>query len=321
MSDAVPAELLSRYRQHWLLEHLMGQRWSQRVSQRLGRDQPSVLQAALLERLRQQGPGRTVPIERRKALSLEEFRRVYLRLGLPVIWQGGAKQWPCVQNWSPAWLAERYGDDPLSLIDAAPSDAHEIDYQVRQTTLGALIREMDEKPLEKYSRFNRLLYDHPELAHDFDQNWLKAHRNPVCSGQTFQVFIGGKGSRTHLHAASEHNLFTQVYGQKHWVIYPPSYDCVLRPPVNRTPYFHSVFNPDAPDFAAFPAMATWIAMNVCWSPGIFFFCRLPGGTTSTTPPVRLGWGSAGLPLATLFVWTGPRPCSPFWRSTRRSGLP
>ncbi|MGV3523270.1 MAG: cupin-like domain-containing protein [Candidatus Sericytochromatia bacterium] len=267
MSDLIPSELLLRYRQHWLLEHLLGQR----LTRRLRQAQPPELQTELLERLRGQGPGRTVPIERRKELSLGEYRRVYLRLGIPVIWQGGARQWPCVQTWSPDWLAKRYGDDPLSLIDAAPSDMHEIDYQVRQTTLGELIREMDHKPLEKYSRFNRLLYDHPELAHDFDQAWLKARRNPICSGQTFQVFIGGKGSRTHLHAASEHNLFTQVYGQKHWLIYPPSYDCLLRPPVNRTPYFHSVFNPDDPDFEAFPAMQYVDRYEALLEPGDILF--------------------------------------------------
>ena len=49
-------------------------------------------------------------------------------------------------------------------------------------------------------------------------------RNKISSGKTFQVFIGGKGSKTTLHCATENNLFTQVFGEKHWYLYPPKND-------------------------------------------------------------------------------------------------
>jgi len=264
MSQWIPPEALQRYRQLWVKEHILGARAQVEAEH-------EALQQILLEALQARGPGRVLPIERRKNLSLTEYRRVYLKQGLPVILHGAAKDWPCVRHWSPEWLAERYGSDPLTLIDAAPSDLNAIDYQVRETTLGDLIREMDLKPLEKYSRFNRLLYDHPELAQDFDRRWLKQRRNPVCSGQTFQVFIGGKSSKTHLHAAAEHNLFTQVYGRKHWILYPPSYDCVLRPPVNRTPYFHSAYDPDRPAQAEFPALSYLDRFEGVLEPGDILF--------------------------------------------------
>ncbi|MBF2055533.1 MAG: cupin-like domain-containing protein [Candidatus Sericytochromatia bacterium] len=248
MPRVIPEAYVNRYRQLWCKEHLLGAARAQVT------EAHAQLQQEILNAVKPRGPGQVHPIEKRKDLSLSEYKRVYLRQGIPVILQGAARQWPCVQHWNPQWLADRYGSDPLTLIDAAPSDLNAIDYQMRHTTLGELIREMDQKPLEKYSRFNRLLYDHPELAEDFDRHWLKQRRNLLCSGQTFQVFIGGKSSKTHLHAAAEHNLFTQVYGRKHWILYPPEYDCVLRPPVNRTPYFHSAYNPDAPDPENFPAL-------------------------------------------------------------------
>lgn len=265
MTDHIPGHLVERYRRHWLLEHLTGAYLSNRL-----RPEPG-LQDEILAALADLGPGREIQIERRKDLSLEEFHRVYLRMGIPVVMVGAAKNWPCVRNWSPGFIAERYGSDPVNLIDAAPNNFNAIDYQTRQTTLGDVIAEMDEKPLEKYSRFNTLLHDHPELARDFDKGWLKRHRNPLSSGQTFQVFIGGKGSRTHLHAASEHNLFTQVYGRKHWVLFPTSYDCVLKPPVNRTPYFHSAYDPDEPDYSVFPAMAHLDSWTTTLEPGDVFF--------------------------------------------------
>mgnify|MGYP001283379441 CR=1 FL=1 len=77
-------------------------------------------------------------------------------------------------------------------------------------------------------------------------------RSNFSSGKTFQVFIGGKGTRTSLHSASENNLFTQVYGRKHWYLYPPDYDIVFTPPITRSPYFHSQFDPDNPDYESFP---------------------------------------------------------------------
>ncbi|MEZ0368598.1 MAG: cupin-like domain-containing protein [Candidatus Sericytochromatia bacterium] len=267
MSEHIPTRLVETYRQLWLLEHLTGKR----VRNWLRPQSESDLDQKILAALKDRGPGRLVQVERRKDLSLDEFHRVYLKLGIPVIMNAAARDWPCVRNWSPAWVAERYGSDPVNLIDAAPNNFNAIDYKTRQTTLGEVIGEMDEKPLERYSRFNTLLHDHPELARDFDSPWLKRHRNPVCSGQTFQVFIGGKGSRTHLHAASEHNLFTQVYGRKHWLIYPPSYDCVLRPPVNRTPYFHSPFDPDKPNYDLFPAMQYLDTWTCTLEPGDVFF--------------------------------------------------
>lgn len=319
MTEHIPSALVERYRQLWMLEHLTGRQLSQRLQPAAHRE----LQQKIVASLQKQGPGRLIEVERRKDLSLAEFHRVYLRLGIPVIWAGGARHWPCVRNWTPAWVAERYGSDPVSLIDAAPNDFNAIDYQSQQTTLGEVIREMDHKPLEKYSRFNTLLHDHPELEQDFDKSWLKACRNPICSGQTFQVFIGGKGSRTHLHAASEHNIFTQVYGRKHWLIYPPAYDCVLEPPVNRTPYFHSPFDPDKPDYQRFPAMefldtytctleagdifflppSWWHHVNnLTGSIGVAFRWFAPGDA------FRLDWAQAAMTLLAVNppIWTAMR---------------
>ena len=85
-------------------------------------------------------------------------------------------------------------------------------------------------------------------------------RNNISSGKTFQVFIGGKGTNTTLHCASEHNLFTQVYGEKHWFLYAPKSDFLLNPPITRSPYFYSKFNPENPNLNEFPAakyLSTW----------------------------------------------------------------
>lgn len=96
-------------------------------------------------------------------------------------------------------------------------------------------------------------------------------REIISSGKTFQVFIGGKGSKTSLHSASEHNLFTQVYGKKHWYLYSPINDIIFKPPINRSPYFFSNFSPDNPDFNAFPSAKYVQAWECELNPGDVLF--------------------------------------------------
>ena len=65
--------------------------------------------------------------------------------------------------------------------------------------------------------------------------------NTICSGKKFQVFIGGKGTKTSLGCASEHNMFTQVNGTKHWFLYPP---------ISRSPNFYCKLDPDKRNYKA-----------------------------------------------------------------------
>ena len=224
----------------------------------------------ILERV-SNNEGKLLQIDRVKNISVEEFKRTYLKHGVPVVIEGGGKEWNCVKNWNPQFIADKYGDDKVSLIDASPDDYNNISYQSEETTLRDVILTMDDRPIKKYSRFNRILHDHPELKKDFDMKWLLSMRNTISSGQTFQVFIGGKGTKTHIHCAAEHNLFTQVYGQKHWIIYPPEFDCVLEPSVTRTPYFHTAFDPDKPDYEKFPAMKYMDRYECLLEPGDILF--------------------------------------------------
>ena len=40
--------------------------------------------------------------------------------------------------------------------------------------------------------------------------------------------------------------------KKHWYLYPPKNDIFLTPPITKSPYFYSDFNPDNPDYKKFP---------------------------------------------------------------------
>ena len=192
-----------------------------------------------------------------KGISDDELRDHYIKKGIPVVIKGKAKNWLAVKRWSPEWLLENYCNDMVSIFD---TNVNSIDYSVKDGKLKDVLLNMLSGNSSLYSRFNRILYDHPDLINDFDWRWLYNMRSIFSSGKTFQVFIGGKGTKTTLHAASENNLFTQIYGKKHWYLYPPSYDIIFDPPIMRAPYFHSIFDPDNPDFNKFPNakfMDTW----------------------------------------------------------------
>jgi hypothetical protein len=228
----------------------------------------SFLQNKILADLRTGSKGRKVQIERVKNITLKDFKKNYLHKGIPVVLEGFAKEWGCTKEWSLDSLARRYGEDELVLVDENTSNG---EYKLSNTTLSEVLDAMRTGDKSKYSRFNRLLYDHPELVEDFDLSWMKMARNKFSSGETFQVFLGAKNSQTKIHAASEHNLFTQVVGQKHWYLISPKYDPVLRPLNLRAPYFHTDFDPAKPDYEKYPA-AEFIDIYECLlNPGDVLF--------------------------------------------------
>ena len=197
-------------------------------------------------------PGKLKQVDIVNNISDNHLYQNYIKKGIPVVIKGKANNWNAIKKWNPDWLLKNFPNDKISLFDTSIKENSSPDYEVNNATLKDLIDAMKNGDNSKYSRFNRILYDHPELLNDLDWEWLYNMRNTISSGKTFQVFIGGKNTKTTLHSASENNLFTQVYGKKHWFLYPPEYDVVFNPPITRSPYFHSLFNPDNPDFEKFP---------------------------------------------------------------------
>ena len=239
---------LAQYQFWRFADHLFG---NQAPSNRFAKQRQTVSSLVTTNFKENKVSGKLKEIDRVKNISDYDLKKNYIDKGIPVVMVGKAKDWECVKKWSPDWLLDNYCDDKVSLFNASTQEMTDVNYNVEETTLRDVLDAMKKGDTSKYSRFNRLLYDHPELIEDFDWNWLYNMRNTISSGKTFQVFIGGKGTRTTLHSASEHNLFTQVYGSKHWYLYPPENDVIFDPPVTRTPYFHSMFDPDSPDFDVF----------------------------------------------------------------------
>lgn len=212
-----------------ILDHFFGR---ERVFRLLGKHRRGFYKK-LTETLKQSGEGRAIQIERRKDLSIKEFREHYLRKGIPVVMEGIAKDWECVKKWSPEYFKELHGDDEILLVQLQKEG-----YPYETITLGKVIDNIRSGG-GKYYRFYPLLNRHPEHIKEFDYNWLLKHKNRINWFEAFQVFMGGAGTATGLHNACSCNMFLQVYGEKKWILYPPYYTMIVDPDPVKNVYRHA----------------------------------------------------------------------------------
>jgi hypothetical protein len=203
----------------------------------------------LTETLKASGEGKIIPLERRKDLSLKEFREHYLRKGIPVILDGAAKDWDCVKKWSLDYFKELHGDDEALMATQENMNNYEA------STLREVIENIQSGG-KKYFRFYPFLNKHPEHIRDVDYKWLKERTNKFSFFDAFQVFIGGKDGGSLLHNANPPNLFIQVWGEKNWILYPQYYTMVIDPDPVRNIYRNAPnrkdgkpFDPFAPDYS------------------------------------------------------------------------
>jgi len=207
------------------LDHFFNRR---RVFKVLGKRRRAFYRG-LHETLKKNGEGKAIEIERRTDLTLKEFRKHYLRKGIPVIMEGAAKDWDCVKKWSFEYFKDLHGTDEVVMLDEKDKKNFEI------MTLANIIDTIQGGG-KKYYRFYPLLTRHPEHINDFDYEWLRERRNTLTWIEAFRVFIGGKDTTTQLHMENLCNLFVQTYGEKKWILYPPYYSSVMDPNPVRNVY-------------------------------------------------------------------------------------
>lgn len=195
----------------------------------------------LHETLKKSGPGKTVPVERRKDISVKEFKNHYLKKGIPLVLEGFAKDWGCCKNWSIDYFKENFGDDTITILDQNQEDLPY--YRIK---LDEVLDDIVNKG-NRYLRFYPFLKSHPERIEDFDYRWLQSMRNKNTIADAFQVFIGGKGKYTPMHHASQGNLFIQAFGEKEWIVYPPRFTSIIDPEPTRNIYRNAPFKiPEGP---------------------------------------------------------------------------
>lgn len=288
----------------------------------------------ITEQVRSGGAGKVIPVARRRDLSPEEFQRDYLRTGVPVLIEGGAKSWPLMSRWSIEQFKARFGHESIKLVQrkglADDDFVDEREYS-EEMNFGDFLDQVLTGG-RKYMRFSPLLEKFPELLGDFDHAFFKRMVDNVW-GSSFQLFIGGKGTLTPMHNAITPFFFLNVAGQKRWVLVPNQFMAVLNPNADGFGYNHTEADFDAQDLARFPALDSVDRMEVVMQPGDLLF--VPSWmwhcveNQSPTIGVRCGFmypagmvrESATLAFVRLFAARNPTTLEWIYYSLFKTNLP
>ena len=219
------------------VEHFLGKQFGSKFTTNTRKRYYKKLHQAL----KKSGPGKITQIDRRTDITLKEFRKEYVKKGLPVVLEGFAKDWGCCKNWSLDYFKENYGDDTITILDQNIQDLPYERIKFREVL-------DDISKGSKYLRFYPFLKSHPERIADFDYKWLQSMRNKFTYADAFQVFIGGKDKYTPMHHASQGNLFIQAHGEKKWIIYSPYYTSIVDPEPARNIYRNAPFKTEEGPF-------------------------------------------------------------------------
>lgn len=299
----------------WMGEHCLGRTAVGPLRKRLA--------DRMLTRVQGRPTGKLVSVDKVRNLSAEDFKSRYSDRSIPVVFEGAALDWPCTSKWTPDFIADQYGDDEALLGERKPGK--EFGHEVQMTTLREVVRSLQAGG-KKYARFHPLLKKHPELVDDFDVRFLSSLKSKIGGHLTFNMFLGGKNTKTSLHAAGAENLFVEVHGRKHWRIYPTSLNPAINASVIRTPYFMTDLDPDKPDenrYAMFPFVdgfeVTLEPGDILYNPS-FFWHQVENLSDAIGVGVR--WISLDAmlrasPTMTLLTMLSTSP--PIWEASKYDG--
>jgi hypothetical protein len=222
------------------------------------------------------GSGRVVELPRVTGLSPAEFYANYVVPNRPVVLAGAARDWKCVREWTPEYLAERYGHFNIMTVegkDWTPAISASIGMQEHR--LADLIADI-RRGGKRYASFYPLFRFHPELLEDLDVRWLERHfraRKMVpWQRRAFpKLFLGGPGTSTTTHCAGILNLFVQIYGEKQWDLWNPAAAPFLYPEFRIANNMTSLVDFRNPDYQQSPLFRHPDRFRTVLQPGDILF--------------------------------------------------
>lgn len=280
-----------RFYFYQIVDHLLGRERGFRLFEKGRR----ALYSKLHIRLKTKGEfGEIYPVDRVQNISLKDFKEKYINKGLPVVIEGGAKEWDAVKHWSIDYFKERYGDEEILYVDYLNYSKY------KRLKLKTILEGLNEKE-GNYYRFYPLLQRHPEHKKDFDYDWLKKCKHRINWYENFNVFIGAKGHYSPLHNAFSNNIFTQVEGEKEWIIYPPYYSPIFDPDPALYLYRSTSerqggrFDPFKPDFIKHPLFKYIDGYKALLKPGDILYNPPYWWHTVVNQSISIGVGYRWMP--------------------------
>ncbi|KAJ6653899.1 hypothetical protein lerEdw1_007657 [Lerista edwardsae] len=211
-----------------------------------------------------------VAVPRLHCPSLEHFRDHYLTLQKPVILEGVADHWPCMQKWSVDYIRQVAGSRTVPVeLGSRYTDA-----EWSQTLM--TVEEFISRYIENESRVGYLaqhqLFDQiPELKRDIGLP------DYCCLGEgdedeiTVNAWFGPAGTVSPLHQDPQQNFLVQVMGRKYLRLCSPQHSEKLYPHQGHLLHNTSQVDAEEPDLARFPAFAAAPFQACVLSPGELLF--------------------------------------------------
>jgi hypothetical protein len=208
----------------------------QRNAQTLARIREEVVEAA-------RGIAEVTNIPKADVLDSAVFLAL-AKAGRPFILQGIVSQWPLAAL-TPQTLQEQFAE---LRVHARVADYVETAFTPQ--------RQQQEMSLAGYFQ---LIARHSAGLPPYLGNQVLPELTALCQWPGYfqkwdkpRIWLGPAGTVTPLHCDYDDNLFAQVWGQKRFLLYPPHHAEFLYLHEANPALFGSPFDPEAPDYTAFP---------------------------------------------------------------------
>lgn len=198
------------------------------------------------------GKIKTVPIQRIKSVTKEEFLNNYYKPQIPVVIEDLAKDWPAYKKWNLNYIQSLAGDQIVPLYNNEPTKGRKKSVvPAKKMMLKDYVEILKNKPTDLRMFFYNPLQKMPELIKDFNYPdiGLKFFKKlPV-------MFFGGKGSKVLAHYDMDLADLVHVHfhGTKEVTLFAPDQAQYLYQ-VPFTVHNLETIDMDNPDFEKYPAL-------------------------------------------------------------------
>lgn len=226
-------------------------------------------------------------------LSYASFLHEYVRSFRPVIVRNATPDWPALRKWTPQFFKERFADRAVKVS---------FDLTMRfDDFIDAMLASTADKPGPYMYRL--FLHEHlPDVLADLSPQNPFAFPGRYASPLMMEywrrpdgylkLLIGGVGGRfpvMHFDGENAHATITEIYGDKDFIVYPPSDGAYLYPDPKR-PNHSLVDDPSNQDLARFPLLARARQLRGVLGPGdmVFVPCGWWHTARALNPSISVG---------------------------------
>lgn len=190
--------------------------------------------------------------------SAAEFQREYVARGEPVIFTGIARGWPALPLMKPSLLKQMFGEVTVPVRETDDELSYFFGESAKSAMkLGEYIDAISGPPSPGRRRpyLGNIPFDHPQTRQYLQRLKAALPFPDYFPNQVYgdlRLWIGAEGQRSTIHNDNYHNLNTQLYGRKKYLLFAPEQYPLLYTALMNETCWASPVDPDSPDYARYP---------------------------------------------------------------------